>query len=47
MINLDDLKVEKASSVIANTYDLGTVVSQYAKTLLKDDAKVVVLLGSS
>ncbi len=47
MINLDDLKVEKASSVIANPYDLGTVVSQYAKTLLKDDAKVVVLLGPS
>ena len=47
MINLDDFGVEKASSVIANPYDLGTVVSEYAKTLLPDDAKVVVLLGPS
>ena len=47
MINLDDLGVEKASSVIANPYDLGTVVATYAKTLLPEDAKVVVLLGPS
>jgi ABC-type sugar transport system substrate-binding protein len=47
MINLDDLKVEKASSVIANPFDLGKVVSTYAKTQLKDDANVVVLLGPS
>lgn len=46
-INLDDLQVEKASSVIANPYDLGTVVSEYAKEQLADDAKVVVLLGPS
>lgn len=47
MINLDDLGVEKASSVIANPYDLGTVVSEYAKGELADDANVVVLLGPS
>lgn len=47
MINLDDLKVEKASSVIANPYDLGKIVSTYAKQQLKDDANVVVLLGPS
>lgn len=47
MINLDDFGVEKASSVIANPYDLGTVVANYAKTLVPDDAKVVVLLGPS
>lgn len=47
IINLDDLKVEKASSVIANPYDLGKIVSTYAKQQLKDDANVVVLLGPS
>lgn len=47
MINLDDFGVEEASSVIANPYDLGTVVAEYAKTLLADDANVVVLLGPS
>lgn len=47
MINLDDFGVEKASSVIANPYDLGTVVSQYALTLLPTDANVVILLGPS
>lgn len=47
MINLDDLKVEKASSVIANPYDLGKIVSTYAKKQLKEDANVVVLLGPS
>jgi len=46
-INLDDLQVEKASSVIANPYDLGTVVSEYAKTLIPEDANVCVLLGPS
>ena len=46
-INLDDLQVEKASSVIANPYDLGTIVSEYAKTLIPEDANVVVLLGPS
>ncbi len=47
MINLDDFGVEKASSVIANPYDLGTVVAEYAKTQLADDANAVVLLGPS
>ena len=46
-INLDDLAVEKASSVIANPYDLGTVVAEEAKKNLPEDAKVVVLLGPS
>lgn len=46
-INLDDLAVEKASSVIANPYDLGTVVAEHAMTLLPEDANVVVLLGPS
>lgn len=46
-INLDNLEVETASSVIANPYDLGTVVCEYAKGLLADDANVVVLLGPS
>lgn len=46
-INLDSLQVEKASSVIANPYDLGTVVAEYAKTLLPEDANVVILLGPS
>lgn len=46
-INLDDLQVEKASSVIANPYDLGTVVANQALTELPDDANVVVLLGPS
>lgn len=46
-INLDDLQVEKASSVIANPYDLGTVVAEQAKSLLPEDANVVVLLGPS
>ncbi|MDO4273529.1 MAG: sugar ABC transporter substrate-binding protein [Eubacteriales bacterium] len=46
-INLDDLAVEKASSVIANPYDLGTVVAEHAATLLPEDANVVVLLGPS
>lgn len=46
-INLDDLAVEEASSVIANPYDLGTVVAEYAKSQLADDANVVVLLGPS
>lgn len=46
-INLDDLKVEKASSVIANPYDLGKIVSTYAKGQIKEDANVVVLLGPS
>ncbi len=46
-INLDSLQVEKASSVIAKPYDLGTVVAQYAKSNLPDDANVVVLLGPS
>lgn len=46
-INLDDLAVEKASSVIANPYDLGTVVAEHALTLLPEDANVVVLLGPS
>ena len=43
-INLDDLAVEKASSVIANPYDLGTVVAEEA---LKNLPDVVVLLGPS
>ncbi len=47
MINLDDFGVDEAASVIANPYDLGTVVAEYAKTLLPDDANVVVLLGPS
>jgi len=47
MINLDDFGCEKASSVIANPYDLGTVVSTYAKNQLADDSDVVVLLGPS
>lgn len=47
MINLDDFGVEEASSVIANPYDLGTVVATYAKEQLADDANVVVLLGPS
>ncbi|SCP99703.1 sugar ABC transporter substrate-binding protein [Anaerobium acetethylicum] len=47
MINLDDFGVENASSVIANPYDLGIVVSEYAKSQLPDDANVVVLLGPS
>lgn len=46
-INLDDLGVEKASSVIANPYDLGTVVAEFAKEHLDADANVVVLLGPS
>lgn len=46
-INLDDLSVEKASSVIANPYDLGTIVAEYAKEQLDEDANVVVLLGPS
>lgn len=46
-INLDDFGVEKASSVIANPYDLGTVVAEVAKNDLADDAEVVVLLGPS
>ena len=46
-INLDDLAVEKASSVIANPYDLGTVVAEEALKNLPDDANVVVLLGPS
>lgn len=46
-INLDDLQVEKASSVIANPYDLGTVVAEQALTELPEDANVVVLLGPS
>jgi ABC-type sugar transport system substrate-binding protein len=46
-INLDDGGVEKASSVIANPYDLGTIVAKYAKEQLADDANVVVLLGPS
>ena len=46
-INLDDFGAEHASSVIANPYDLGTVVAEYAKGLLADDANVVVLLGPS
>lgn len=46
-INLDDLGVEKASSVIAKPYDLGTIVADYAKTLLPQEANVVVLLGPS
>ena len=46
-INLDDFGVEKASSVIANPYDLGTVVAEVAKKDLPDDANVVVLLGPS
>ena len=46
-INLDDFGVEEASSVIANPYDLGTVVAEYAKEQLSDDANVVVLLGPS
>ncbi|PXV95504.1 monosaccharide ABC transporter substrate-binding protein (CUT2 family) [Lachnotalea glycerini] len=47
MINLDDFGVENASSVIANPFDLGTIVAQYAMTQLADDANVVVLLGPS
>lgn len=47
MINLDDFGVEEASSVIANPYDLGTVVAEHAMTLLEEDANVVVLLGPS
>ncbi|MCP1100961.1 ABC-type sugar transport system substrate-binding protein [Aequitasia blattaphilus] len=47
MINLDDFGVEEASSVIANPYDLGTVVATHAMTLLEEDANVVVLLGPS
>ena len=47
MINLDDFGCEKASSVIANPYDLGTVVSEYAKGQLDGDSDVVVLLGPS
>lgn len=46
-INLDDGGVEKASSVIANPYDLGTAVAEYAKKQLDEDANVVVLLGPS
>ena len=46
-INLDDFGVETASSVIANPYDLGTVVAETAKEALADDANVVVLLGPS
>ncbi|MCI8561721.1 MAG: substrate-binding domain-containing protein [Dorea sp.] len=46
-INLDDGGVEKASSVVANPYDLGTVVAEYAKGQIADDANVVVLLGPS
>lgn len=46
-INLDSLKVETASSVIAKPYDLGTVVAEYAKAHLPDDANVVVMLGPS
>lgn len=46
-INLDDLQVEKASSVIANPYDLGTVVAEEAIKALPEDANVVVLLGPS
>ena len=47
MINLDDFGVEAASSVIANPYDLGTVVAELAKTKLAEDANVVILLGPS
>lgn len=46
-INLDDGGVENASSVVANPYDLGTVVAEYAKEQIADDANVVVLLGPS
>ena len=46
-INLDDLQVEKASSVIANPYDLGTVVAEEALKALPEDENVVVLLGPS
>ncbi len=46
-INLDDGGVEKASSVVANPYDLGTVVAEYAKGQIADDANAVVLLGPS
>ena len=46
-INLDDFGVEKASSVIANPYDLGTVVAEYAKEQIPEDANVVILLGPS
>lgn len=46
-INLDDGGVEKASSVIAKPFDLGTVVAEHAKPMLPDDANVVVLLGPS
>ena len=47
MINLDNFAVAEASSVIANPYDLGTVVANYAISLLPEDANVVVLLGPS
>lgn len=46
-INLDDLAVETASSVIANPYDLGTIVATQALSELPEDANVVVLLGPS
>ncbi|MCD8015729.1 MAG: sugar ABC transporter substrate-binding protein [Lachnospiraceae bacterium] len=46
-INLDDLEVETASSVIANPYDLGTLVAEQAASDLPEDANVVVLLGPS
>lgn len=46
-INLDSLEVEKASSVIANPYDLGTIVCEEAMKALPEDANVVILLGPS
>lgn len=46
-INLDDLAVETASSVIANPYDLGTIVATQALSELPEDANVVVLIGPS
>lgn len=46
-INLDSLEVEKASSVIANPYDLGTIVCEEAMKAIPEDANVVILLGPS
>lgn len=46
-INLDSLEVEKASSVIANPYDLGVVVCEEAMKAIPEDANVVILLGPS
>lgn len=46
-INLDDGGVKKASSVIADPYDLGSLVASYAKKKLPENANVVVLLGPS